>query len=414
MILWENKKELKELIRSVCTSQFSDFYKKKFINLKEKSEVSLESIPFLTRKELVEILPNDRLYVQGKDVVFVAVTSGTTGSKPLISYFSFVDNAFFEPTLGISIERPLIVYPPLNKNFGYTFVRGCRHAKDKTTPVFGDYQNLTNSAFLAKETNIDSMYATPTIAMKLGEILPKFYDPQKIRLVIVSSETLTLTQRKELTKLYPRAFIANLYASSEIGNFILYPCKHIMESGVDEFHFLSNALTALELVEGELVITYSLNSAFPLIRYKTGDFFEVAHEHCSCGLPGKTLRWSGRMGVDKIRVHGVEVTIGSVEEVFSQLSSLIKEDYQVHFYNDSTHVDGVKIVVEIKRSRQSDIQEAGIALSIKNKLLKNWYITHNMTLSQAIDKNIFSLLEVIFVDNLTLSSEKSRHIVSHI
>ncbi len=410
MILWKNENNINEVLETVQKTDRSVFYKNKF---SKNKDLLLEKLPFLSRKELVDVLPDERLYVEKKDVVFVGYTSGTTSGKPLISFFSQVDNYFFEPSLGTGITRPLITYPPLNKNFGYSFVQQCAQAKNKVTPIFGDYQNLANSAFLAKETNVDAIYATPTIAINLGEKLSEFYNPEKILLLALSSETLTSTQRKKLSKLYPKAKIANLYASSEVGQFIMYPCKKIIDSGIEEFHFLQNAISALEIIDGELVVTYTLNKAFPLIRYKTGDFFEVANKKCGCGS-GLTLKWSGRSGVDRIRVNGFEITVGEIEESFTSAVPIIGSNYQVHFYNNDAGSDTVQIIIEVKKDKKSNMQNSTSVALAQKILLNEWYLTSQMTMSGAVKKGIFETPEIIFVDDFSYKSEKTRKIVSHI
>lgn len=413
MILWENKQALQELLTKVSTSSHSDFYKKKFSSLHNNIESSLEELPFLSRTELVETPPDKRLYTPANDVSFIGYTSGTTSGKPLISYFFSIDNYFFEPSLGMPVTRLLITYPPLNKNFGHSFIQQCRQAKNKVTPVFADYQNLTNSAIIGKETGIDAIYATPTIAIKLGEQIGLHCDPKQIKLLALSSETLTSTQRKALETLYPNANVANLYASSEIGQFILYPCKSIINSGKNEFHFLSEALVGLELIDNELVVTYGLNKAFPLIRYRTGDYFEIARESCDCGIAGKTLKWSGRMDVDKLRIHGFEIKAEEVDEVFYAISPLLN-DYQVHFYKGRVHPEIINIVVEIKRQDDQRLRDNSIMVIIQRELLKNWKVAPNTSLAQAIERDIFSGLDIIFVNEFTLQSQKNRRLISHI
>ena len=144
MILWENKEELQKEIERICTSPYADFYKKKFSFASLPIHLKVTDLPFLSRKELVDTPPDERLYVPREDVAFVGFTSGTTSNKPLVSYFSSVPHYFFEPSLGTSITRALITYPPLNKNFSSSFIQQCRQAQKKITPIFADYQNLPN------------------------------------------------------------------------------------------------------------------------------------------------------------------------------------------------------------------------------------------------------------------------------
>lgn len=412
MILWENRGKLAKEIERVYSSPHSDFYKKKLSLASPFSEVTLTDLPFLTRKELVDTPPDERLYVLREDVAFVGFTSGTTSNKPLVSYFSSVDRYFFEPSLGMPITRPLITYPPLNKNFSASFIQQCRQALNKVTPVLADYQNLPNSAIIARETNIDAIYATPTIAGNLEEHIEKYYDSKKIKLLALSSETLTQTKRDQLQHLYPNAAIANLYASSEIGQFILYPCTHMMERNESSFHFLSEALIALELIDGELVVTYALNKAFPLIRYRTGDFFEVVSDSCSCGLPGPTLRWSGREQVDKIRMHGFEIRREDMDALFASMSGIAGDDYQIHVRVDADSPKKIRVDVEL-RDAGIITHHDSVATMVKNELLERWILAPGVSIADAIERGVISDVRVSFVRAFSLATEKTRRLVNH-
>ncbi|MDO8231691.1 MAG: hypothetical protein Q7T37_00610 [bacterium] len=412
MILWENKAELAKEIERIYSSPHSDFYKKKFSYTSPSSRIKLTDLPFLSRTELVATAPDDRLYVPKEDVAFVGFTSGTTSNKPLVSYFSSVDRYFFEPSLGMPITRPLITYPPLNKNFSASFIQQCRQAHKKVTPVLADYQNLPNSAVIARETNIDAIYATPTIAGNLGEHIGKYYDPGKIKLLALSSETLTRTKRGQLQQMYPNAAIANLYASSEIGQFILYPCTHMMERNEFSFHFLHEALIALELIDGELVVTYALNKAFPLIRYQTGDFFELASDSCNCGLPGPTLRWSGREQVDKIRIHGFEIRREDMDALFASMSGIAGDDYQIHARIDADNPKKIRIDVEL-RGADTITHHDSVATMVKNELLSRWILAPGVSIADAIERGIISDVRISFVHAFSLVTGKTRRLVNH-
>lgn len=413
MILWENKEALKEEIERIYASPYANFYKKKFSSLKTPEQTTLTDLPFLTRTELVDTPPDARLYVPQEEVTFVGFTSGTTSGKPLVSYFSSVADYFFEPSLGIPITRPLITYPPLNKNFSASFIQQCRQAKKKITPVFADYQNLPNSAVIARETRIDAIYATPTIAVNLGEHIRKYYEPKNIKLLALSSETLTRAKRDLLTQLYPNAAIANLYASSEIGQFILYPCTHMLEQSEPAFHFLHDALIALELIDGELVVTYALNKTFPLIRYRTGDFFEVVRESCDCGLPGATLRWSGREQVDKIRIHGFEIRTEDIEALFASMQGIAGDDYQIHLNYAAHDSKKIRIDVELRNASHVITQYDSVAAMVKNELLRRWMIAPGVSVAHAIERGVISDVHVSFVPVFSLATEKTRKLVNH-
>ncbi|MDP3052951.1 MAG: hypothetical protein Q8N22_03310 [bacterium] len=412
-----NPLSLKEVLSFVWDNPYSDFYRKKYeaAGFKKKDVLNpknFKHLPFLTRQELEAVPPQERLFVNADEVQFVAYTSGTSSQNPLITYFAKVDNYYFDPTLGLGVKRLLITYPPLNKNFGHTFVQQCVQAKNKSVPIFADYQNLANSAVIAAKLKADAIYATPTIASMLLEFLQKYYDPKEIKLLALSSETLTSIRRKQLESAYPNAQIANLYASSEIGQFILYPCKKIITSKKDLFHVLRPPMLETEIINGELIITYANNKALPLIRYQTGDFFEIVSDNCECGLKGPVLAWLGREDVDKIRVSGVEIKVNDVEKVFAPLVGIIGNNYQIHFYENQK--GAVEIIIEVKKSSISGlVNPDSIAVKIIDHLMNNWQLSPTAYLKEAVNKGLFLVPKIKFVEELSFLTSKTRRLINH-
>jgi len=414
--------KIKKLISEVWENNHSSFYTKKYkdVGLNKEDLLDIENfqkIPFLTRKELEEVHPDNRLFIKPEEISFVAYTSGTTNNNPVITYFSDVDNYYFNPSLGLDVKKLLITYPPLNKNFGHTFIQQCKQGNRKITPIFADYQNLPNSAFLAGKLEIDAIYATPTIASQLVEHIDKYYDRNKIKLLALGSETLTPAKRDFLKKAYPNAKIANLYASSEIGQFILFPCKEIIENGDNLFHLLAPPLLATEIIDGELVLTYANNKAMPLIRYRTGDFFEETKEPCSCSNKGPLLKWSGRKGVDKIRINGLEIKVDDVEKAFQEIISLIGDKYQIHFYSSiKDSVETVDLVVEVENKQL--LEKSALLENIKtmviNHLMNNWYLTPTVNLEEIIKRKIFSSIKINILEKLSFTGDKTKRLITHL
>lgn len=429
MLIYCNQEKLKEVLLTVETTNISRFYTDLHKSTLDPSSsledvVSyFEKLPFLTRADISKSHPDSRLYIPKKDVSFVSYTSGTTDGSPLVLYWSPVENYFFEPSIGTDSRTPLILHPALNKNFGHTFIQQCRQANTPVTPVFADFQNLAHSAILASQTSADGIYTTPTLALLIADQIDKHYDAKKIKLLALFSESLTSQKRENLKKRYPNAEIANLYASSEVGQILFYPCKRMIKEQSNEFHFLHDAIIALELSdEGELILTMNQNKAFPLIRYRTGDFFEIKKgstqgQACSCGVTTPILSWSGRMDVDKLRLNGVEIKTEDIETALGQCRGDIQDSYQLHFY-PIEESESIRIVVEVLESDhiknlptfgKIEVQE-----KIKNALMHSWYFTATATLETTVQKGIFTVPDVSFVPEFSLKTTKTRKIVNHI
>ena len=411
---WVNSSLLKSVLDGASKSSFSDFYSKRFAGV-PATEASLESLPFLTRADLADTPLAQRTFVDSKDIRFVGYTSGTSSSKPLVTLFSDVEDYHFEPSLGTDATRALIIYPPLNKNFSHTFVQQCAQADRPITPVFADFSNLANSAVIAREASCDAIYATPTIASLAHEHIKAQYDPSRIKLLALSSEILTHARREELQGMYPNAKIANLYASSEIGQFILFPCADSIASGTNEFHILEEAVAAVELVDSELVVTYGLNKAMPLIRYRTGDYFEVVRAGCTCGRTSPVLGWSHRLGVDRVRVNGVEFTVDDADRLFASIPQLSHPQYQIHFDAPEKGSTAVPIRIEIEDPVAAiDPKRQAMLVPVVEEYVKTQWAIGGATIKAAVEKGLFTYPRVTFVAELSVKGAKAKRLINHI
>lgn len=203
---------------------------------------------------------------------------------------------------------------------------------------------------------------------------------------------------------------------SEVAQLILVPCKKIIEEGRDSFHVVP-ALAAVELIEGELVITYDKNCASPLIRYRTDDHFTLEAQHCDCGLSGPVLRWEGRTGVDTVKVNGIEVKLADVETLFAPLTPLISDHYQIHFYTTDGTPSKLRVVVEISDPvifRNTMLQERILAEALPH-LVTQWKMGSVSTYADAISRELAIPPEIVFVERFSHESlRKFKRLVSHI
>ncbi|MDO8593530.1 MAG: hypothetical protein Q7R59_01365 [bacterium] len=413
-------KRLGALCSRTMESPFSSFYRDRFasagISKSITDKSSFQTLPFLTRAELESMSPLLRTYVPPEEVLFASYTSGTTSGKPLITLFSSIERYGVNISHGYPVSRALVINPVFLKNLSYVFLQMARESDPPLSVTYGDSQNLANSAVLARETACDMLVATPTLALHLAEYLKVHYDPSKIKLISLASESLTRAKRAQLAALYPAAHIANVYGMSEVAQLILVPCKKIIEEGRDSFHVVS-ALAAAELIDGELVITYDGNRASPLIRYRTGDHFVLETENCDCGIPGPVLGWEGRTGVDTVKVNGIEVKLADVETLFSPLIPLISDRYQVHFYTTDGIPSKLRIVVEISDPvifRSMVLQGRILAEAIPH-LTTQWKMGSVSTYADAISRGLAVPPEIAFVERFSHeSSRKFKRLVSHI
>jgi len=374
----------------------------------QEVQTAFSKVPIFKRSDLARIPVRERTCVDQCDVVFYGATSGTTSAAPLLVPFAHVDDYFFDPTFGGLVFRPLVIYPPLLGSFGHSFVRQCRERNNPATPIFSDFRNLHNAALVARETSVDSIYATPTIAAAFAECCRAYIDPTTIRVVALGSETITSVQRTIIATAFPNAQIVNLYASAEIGQFILIPPTKNISDTADEFVPILGAVAALELVEGELVVTYGNNAAQPLVRYATGDMFE------SVGTTDDrrpVIRWMHRDGVDRIRVNGLEITVGTFDELLSKASPVPGAPrYQVQCVEQKNGKVRIEVYIEDAAENSAVYQQAATQL-VSEYLLEQWILPSGKPFSYAVEQGLFVGPIVEFVRQLPPSLKARKLIV---
>lgn len=108
------------------------------------------------------------------------------------------------------------------------------------------------------------------------------------RCIVTTSEVLTPADRTLLMEVFG-APVFNEYGCGELGT-IAHECPdgrlHLSEENM-LVEILDGERPCAAGEPGELVVTELNNYAFPLIRYRTGDFGSLSDEACSCG---RTLR----------------------------------------------------------------------------------------------------------------------------
>jgi phenylacetate-CoA ligase len=108
-----------------------------------------------------------------------------------------------------------------------------------------------------------------------------------ITCVISTAEVLSSSDRNLMQSVY-QAPVFNEYGCGELGT-IAHECEHgnmhISEENM-YVEIVNNTIQSTEGEPGEIVVTELNNFAFPLIRYRTGDFGIISRTPCPCG---KTL-----------------------------------------------------------------------------------------------------------------------------
>ncbi|MBI2122325.1 MAG: hypothetical protein HYT98_04355 [Candidatus Sungbacteria bacterium] len=309
--------DFRKLLRFVWRSPRSDFYrnlyKKAGFNpvLDFTSPADLTKVPFLTRSDLGSVKPKKRLYVPLKDVDYIKVSSGFSGEKKdlLVTYCCHYRSKPLNKDLAIDS-----IPPHLKKIF---YLRRAEHvpiffsrARDLgRLAIFGNRSDPEWSAKVLSEVEAQALLAVPTEAVLFANYIKKYYDPRKIKLVIVYGEPVTRMQHRELLRLYPEASVRSLYGMAVFNRPVGIQCDHLAKIAPNLYHSVPGYFYETKVVgkngflRKELVLTDFEKAATPFIRYRTGDAAKFINSNykCRCGKIGLIFVFLGRVVMDAIQ-----------------------------------------------------------------------------------------------------------------
>lgn len=82
---------------------------------------------------------------------------------------------------------------------------------------------------------------------------------------------------------------------------------------------------------GEIVITDTFEKAFPLLRFRLGDYGSLREEACPCGNH-LILEMAGRANHDFLKFHGVTLRTEMIYESLREYLDIFENRFEVHVY----------------------------------------------------------------------------------
>lgn len=330
----------------------SDFYRRKYgAGFEALLSQPVAAIPFLTRPEIEAAPLRSRVFVPQTMVRFIRSTSGSTGKNvigfPMLEeglyqeYLKSIGHVpvsgqlsrYFEPYFSsMNIKSQLLFSAG-------SFVHEVRvRGMEGRMFISGDFAQPKLTAQLAAEIAVESMVGNPSGLVDFAPYLKEAGAAEGLRLIISVGERPTALQFSVLQEVFPNAKIALQYGLTESQGFVGYTCPERMSTDPKALH-LAEGTMLMELIdpdthaniplvpdaEGEVVITTHEPQAFPLIRYRTGDFARIRSETCSCEGSPLLFECMGRLTLDRIRVPRGVLTIAAVDQAVAGLSIEIKE-----------------------------------------------------------------------------------------
>ncbi len=312
-----------EVLRWSAENDHSDFYKKKyrkagFDHREIDSSDKLERVPILSKNDILAVPLKERVFVPNENVLYYSWSSGTTDpAKPMIvphtdkgSIRTAEASRVWSKDLGLkrilflrmALDPGLMKLSYVSNNFGATVIPG-------------NMGNLGLSAKMASEIGIDAIFTTPTtLDFFIEDLQRESFDLDSIKLISLRGEICAKRRFEYFSRKFPNAEIDIKYGGSEIGEFIGYRCRHLLDSPPNTYHPSPNCFLETEEGSGNIIYTdLSPEKAFPLIRYRTEDVGSLERSDCPCGN-GTLLKVKGRMGGDVTRLRGKTICFESIED----------------------------------------------------------------------------------------------------
>lgn len=392
------KSNILEIIKKVVLS--NDFYIEKY---KGNEFNSIEEIPFLEKKELIEdqkkYPPFGKLLnCMMNDIIRVHRTSGTSQS-PLLIPITLEDEKVIKSVgskafrqLGVSKDE--IVINCMNYSMWMGGMMDHLSIQESGAIVIpfgvGNTENLIQLILGMEKVSI---HATPSYMKIIKNVLMEKFgkNPKDLGLFRGYFGGESALQSNEFREKLEfewgfQAYNAN-YGLSEVMSIIGSECQH--KKGL---HFLADGSLYPEIVDmknqsakiesdaiGELVLTNLNMEAQPLIRYKTGDIIKIlSTETCDCGESSFRFEVVGRTD-DMIVVKGINFFPESVRNYVCDIESFTG-NYRV-IAPKGNLIEQFDIEVECHSFNEEDVER------LRKKIQNNLFVNPNIKTTEKIEDN---------------------------
>lgn len=342
----------------------NQFYRNKLDRFGVKPEKintinELRYLPFTTKEELRDLYPLGLQAVGDEEIIRIHSSSGTTGKPIIIPYTrTDVDNwttmmrRCFE-VAGVTKSDRIQITPGYGLwTAGIGFQAGVESLGAMAVPMGPGNTDKQIQMMLDLQTTV--LIGTSSYGLVIAEEIEKrnIKDSVALQKGIFGSERWGQKMRERITKEL-RIEVFDIYGLTEIyGPGIAIDCQYHegMHYWNDHLIFeIIDPITEEPLPEGEvgeLVITTFTKEGAPLIRYRTRDLTRIIPGQCKCGLQYPRIdRIIGRTD-DMVKVKGVNIYPGQIDEVLSKIDGVSSEYNIVIQHNDGKDVMTLRVEVE--------------------------------------------------------------------
>lgn len=381
------------------------------------SEGAWQSLPILTKDDLVKVPMQDRTFIPLSEVDHLRTSSGTSGKEPVFIPRTHVRNMDYRLAFH-DFKNPFMAFSvPLMPHWHEMFQKA--HGKNPQVIVF-DPANPAASVRLARLAGVDAFSVFVYHIPSIGESMKREGMNERIRYIEVTGEVCTRAQYEYMRATFPNARIVQSYGASEVEDVhIGMPCRPM--DGTEPLaiyhpkvtHYLeilddSGAVIEPKVgAEGDLLITAYAGepSAFPLIRFRIGDTIRVVEE--TCAEHGTWLfTVVGRTDMDFLKIPGGVLRADEAGRVVRIFAGRIGEEFELHRYEVNTD-DGPKIQVEMLVDMRIENDLDALARNIASLLRVN----PSYTYADGVRDGRY--LPLICKAFLPESGKKSKRLIAH-
>jgi len=332
-----------------------------------RSLADLSSLPLTSRGDLSQNYPYGLFAVPLKDIVRIHTATGT-GSNPTVSGYTNTDLGNWTEMVaraltaaGVSAEDIIqICFDPGLANWAREFMRGAEAIRASVIPM--TTLEIPKQVMVMNDYKTSALVTTPSYASQLVREMTRMgVNPNSLSLkrALLIGEILSESGRINLEKAL-HIHIHGGYGLSEVpGPGIAYECRERRGLHLNEDHFIAEIIDpqTYEVLPpgeaGELVLTSLTAKAFPLIRFRTGDFARLITEICSCSRSFARLESVQGRADHLVVIRGIKIHPQLINAVMSRACQGKIPDY-VSFVRRLEDLDILEILVKVDEDCFSD------------------------------------------------------------
>lgn len=309
------------------------------------------ALPFLSKTQMLETPLRERHFGDRFCTDHLRASSGTSGKPPVFSPRTYLREMSYR-TQYHDFSAPMLAFVvPAMPHWHEYF----QQSLGKTAQVIAyDPVRPAASVRLARLAGADSISTFAYHLTTIGEHMEKEGMAKRIRFIELCGESCSPGLFDYLRRTFPNATLLPFYGSTEVEDSpIGVPCRPITgemplsvyHAKQSQYHELidpetGKTLEILDGTEGELVISAYPGepSAFPLIRYRTGDMVRVVETRCSVhGTWSFTVL--GRKELDFVKVPGGTLRVDETQRVVRLMAPRIGPEFELHFFEASASAE---------------------------------------------------------------------------